>query len=241
MLNSVSGLTQALTALPRDAGGEDSALPRITVILFLRRQDQAAAALSLASLEVQHLQPSNVLLVSPPQPDAQEEPARHLAGAARLTRCTLVSYGELAQTLLRDAADALVFLHAGTCAHPFRLDHDARMLQRHPAAGVLTLPILHAAAGDYPSVPPLPFPEDRIPGQPPQLAGRDLLSGGGGVADSPWLLDCLTLRAAQLREQLMPGDLSILPALHRCLQQAGPILVLERCLTTCPLRLDGQG
>ncbi|MGB5136654.1 MAG: hypothetical protein WBN89_15950 [Prochlorococcaceae cyanobacterium] len=100
------------------------------------------------------------------------------------------------------------------------------------------LPILRAASGGYPRV---PFPEDQFVGQPLQLTVNYYLPTGGGVAHRKWLLDCLSLQAAHLRDQLMANDLSILPALHRCLYLARPILVIAHYLTTCPPRLDDQG
>lgn len=68
---------------------------------------------------------------------------------------------------------------------------------------------------------------------PASLPGQQLLDLPGGLAGSPWLLDCLTLRADELRAWLQPDDLSILPGLQSFLGGCGEVQVAERCLTCC--------
>jgi glycosyltransferase involved in cell wall biosynthesis len=152
---------------------------------------------------------------------------------ARAGQTQWLDCAALAAELLEDPADVVVVLHSGTVLLPHRLQHDELLLRIHPGAGILTLPLLRRGKGCLQQVPSGLLAAARPGVQPARLPARQLLDGSGGLSGSPWLLDCLSLRADALRACLQPGDASILPALQAWLSDNAELLVAERCLTSC--------
>ena len=232
MLESTSSLSARFRSLVGDPAEAAETPLRLTAVVFLASGDSPGLRRSLASLQAQTLPPARVLLVVPPGDNGF--PGWGTAEAWPLaTVMEPVAYPALASALLQDSSEALVLLHSGSELLPYRLEHDERLLRLLALAGVLSLPLLRPGAGHY-----QPSPYDLLPASvfrrvPARLQGQQLLDLPGGLAGSPWLLDCLTLRSDGLRAWLQPDDLSILPGLQSFLGGCGELQVVDRCLTAC--------
>ena len=232
MLESTSSLSAHFGSISGDPADAAETPLLLTAVVFLASGDTPGLLRSLASLQAQTLPPGRVLLVSPPGEDGSPG-SRWVEDWPLATVTEPVAYPALASALLKDSAEALVFLHSGSELLPHRLEHDERLLRLHSLPGLLSLPLLRRGPGHYQPSPYGLLPASVFCRVPARLQGQQLLDLPGGLAGSPWLLDCLTLRADGLRVCLHPDDLSILPGLQSFLCGCGELQVADRCLTSC--------
>jgi len=231
MQNSESSRTRRFGAISRgwDPRGEHL---RFCAVVFETGEDHGELHTTLLSLARQSLPPASVVVVVPPAVAASSAP---LPLADPPISPLRVAYGNLANHLLEEVADAFAFLHAGSGWLPLRLEHDDALLRDGGTMAVLSLPLVVKGEGEFCRVPRDPLPVTTTTEGVEWVAGEAVLGGIDGL-DAGALLDCLSVRRDLLLPELQREDPSILPALGRGLKRGGTVRFSERCLTNLVIR-----
>jgi hypothetical protein len=226
MQNSESSRTRRFGAISRGWNSRGEHL-RFCAVVFETGGDHSELRTTLLSLARQSLPPASVVVVIQPAVAGSPDPPPLADSPLSPLR---VAYGNLANHLLEEAADAFAFLHAGSGWLPPRLEHDDAVLRNGGTMAVLSLPLLVHGKGEFCRVPRDPFPVTTTAEGFEWVAGEAVLGGIDGL-DAGALLDCLSVRRDLLLPQLQREDPSILPALWRGLKHGGTVRFSERCLT----------
>jgi hypothetical protein len=235
MLDSESALSRKYGALPLSPVGQNLGQMPMTVVVFLFADTDSSKILrTLNSLNTQSMHPLKLLLVQPPRPAQGYHPTHAKQDLPLADRSQYVAYEDLANKLLQEHDGGISFLHAGSAILPHRLEHDELILRSQRADGVLTIPIIESGKGIYQYVPDEASFRVFALRNSSFIHGRlicdHMLEGGKGE----WILDCLTLRMQKLALRLQSFELSIVPALYRCLIAVNHLWFAERCLTLYP-------